>query len=683
MPPAHVDSAVADLDEMVRQSQAVRRPFEPDWLLNIAFFLGKQWLSVDPTGRLFQPDVDYRSLPVDNRIKPAIRSDVARMTKQHPVFVATPRTDDEDGIYGALMAERVHEYEWGELSLTRKLRQALLWSRTAAAGFWKVSWDPTLGDTIEVYTAGDGTPLADPNGRPLRTNRDDVQQIVSALPPDQLAALKKKRVSLGDLSVVIKTPFELYPDPLAGEDGTESALWIAEDGVYDVDVAQQRWDTELDPDTAAQAGVAESRMQSIIGTAMGEGGTRRRGVKVLELWAKSSSKYPGGRHVVWANNRVLHEGPNPYGWLPYVMFRGVPVPGRFWPDAPTTDLRSPQVSLNKRLAQMDENADRIGNPPLLRPASMDPDWEWLGLPGEELVFQDNGAPNSTPAFMQVPEMPAYVQNLIDRHVNSIREISGQHEVTSAQVPNGVTAASAINLLLEQDDTLLGPDIEDLEIGLGHAGSRVLDLCARYMTDERLMRIGGEDGSWDIFEFRGEQLRGHTQIAAQAGSGQPRSKAAKQAAMQQVLDLILRYGVDVKPRDMRRFLREFEVGGLERMFSDLSVDEAQANRENRKLALGEQLPVNSYDNDETHIEAHREFQKSERFERMVRANPDIAAIVEEHVKQHLDRVVANQLAAMQPPVPPGSQKTVPPVSQNGGSANSSPTAPVLSSTPVPQ
>src|SRR5436190_9479438 len=153
------DSAVSDLDDLIAQSRAVRRAFEPDWILNIAFYLGRQWLAVDPTGRLFQPDIDYPALPVDNRIKPVVRSDVARMTKQHPVFVATPRTDDEDGIYGALMAERIHEYEWGELGLTRKLRQALLWSRLAAAGFWKVTGDPTLGDATEVYATPAGQPL--------------------------------------------------------------------------------------------------------------------------------------------------------------------------------------------------------------------------------------------------------------------------------------------------------------------------------------------------------------------------------------------------------------------------------------------------------------------------------------------------------------------------------------------
>jgi hypothetical protein len=40
------------------------------------------------------------------------------------------------------------------------------------------------------------------------------------------------------------------------------------------------------------------------------------------------------------------------------------------------------------------------------------------------------------------------------------EISGIHDVSKAMVPTGVTAASAINLLQEADDTRLGPEIAE-------------------------------------------------------------------------------------------------------------------------------------------------------------------------------------------------------------------------------
>src|SRR5204863_4780511 len=131
---------------------------------------------------------------------------------------------------------------------------------------------------------------------------------------------------------------------------------------------------------------------------------------------------------------------------------------RFWPDSLVTQLRRRQVDLNRRLSQIAENAERIGNPPLLVPSSMGEDFTWNGLPGEVVVFQDNGSSNAAPAFMQVPEQPGYVREDIPRIEQSMMEISGQHEVSGAQGPAGVTAASALNLLQEADKTRLGPDV---------------------------------------------------------------------------------------------------------------------------------------------------------------------------------------------------------------------------------
>ena len=84
-------------------------------------------------------------------------------------------------------------------------------------------------------------------------------------------------------------------------------------------------------------------------------------------------------------------------------------------------------------------------------------------------------------------MPAYLTQEIDRIESAIQEIAGQHEVSGAQVPAGVTAASAINLLLEADDTRLGPSIGDLEDALAMCGRKQLELVARFYDDSRTDR----------------------------------------------------------------------------------------------------------------------------------------------------------------------------------------------------
>ena len=111
---------------------------------------------------------------------------------------------------------------------------------------------------------------------------------------------------------------------------------------------------------------------------------------------------------------------------------------------------------------------------------------------------------------------------------------------------------------------------------------------------------------------------------------PRSKAAKQAAMTEVLALMLQYGVQIDERNMRKFLKDYEVGGLDRLFEGFSEDAKQVNRENRQLIEGSVVPINAYDNHDFHISEHTEFQKSHRYHYL----PDnIKALFDLHVSEH--------------------------------------------------
>ena len=82
---------------------------------------------------------------------------------------------------------------------------------------------------------------------------------------------------------------------------------------------------------------------------------------------------------------MLTEGPNPYKELPYVMFKGIPVPGRFWPTSVVELLRGPQTELNKIRSQIVENAQRIGNPSMT--ISKQSGTQVSGVPGEQIFFE--------------------------------------------------------------------------------------------------------------------------------------------------------------------------------------------------------------------------------------------------------------------------------------------------------
>jgi len=620
---------VGDLNRKYDQAKTARVIHEPNWMLNRAFFAGLQWVMY-AGGRVAKPKIDpRRQLVTDNRITPVITSRVSRKTKNRPMFSATPQGADDKAIDAARVGERVLENDWVELKLQPKLFQALLWADICANGFLKIFWDSTKGEKIQYLSGPDG-PLMNPqDGTPLTPDEMDLIDPELLANPEFMNQINVEEVAQGDVAVEVMSVFEMFPDPLATS--MEDVEWMIEEKVRSVEYVKRRYPTTVDgepfvavPDSDIPSGIAEGWMGR--GYMFGDATANYRGVKVKEYWCAPSSEHPNGWWAVWANDTLL-VSEEPFDPMPYVKFDSVRIPGRFWSHAVTTDLRGPQQDLNTIRTQIKENARRLGNPALMKSRQANVRYE--GAPGE-IIEYDSTVQDPAPSYLEPPSIPAYVENEIQRIEKSIEEISGMHEVSRATVPPGVTAASAINLLQEADETRLGPEIQQMEHALGQLGTKLLKLRAKYNNDERIMRIAGEDGNWDIFAFRGEMLGQDPRAEVQAGSAMPRSKAAKQAAMTEVLALMLQYGVPVDERNMRKFLKDYEVGGLDRLFEGVSEDAKQVNRENRQLLQGQVVPINTYDNHEFHVAEHTEFQKSNRYYYL----PDqTKALFDLHVQEH--------------------------------------------------
>jgi hypothetical protein len=627
-----LSSDISTLQNLATSSKDIRSRFEKHWYLNMAFYNGNQWVFWN-NGRLDTPKLPkHRLLIVDNRILPVVQTRIAKKTKQRPIWTVTPNSPDDSDIDAAKLGEVVMEDMWRKLHMFEKLNDVLMWADICAAGFWKCYWDPTLGPKAEFIVDPQGNPMTDDNGRPMKA--DDV-------PPELVKqyGMKTKALAQGEICIEVRSPFMILPDPLAQR--LDDAEWIIEETVQSEEYVKAHYDVEMEGDTDSTEGPADGRTFPTYTESSGT--SSYQGIKVSEFWAKPSSTFPNGKYVVWAKNQVLHEDDNYYGALPYVMFSGVPSPGRFWPTSIVEQLRDPQIELNKIRSQILENAQRIGNPSLLKNKLANV--EYSGVPGEEVYFDDI-TQNSVPSFLQPPEMPAYVRELIDRNEASIREISGQHEVSSSQVPAGVTAASAINLLLEQDDTRLGPAIQDMENALSIAGQFILNMAAKYYTEERMITVTGEEGDYDIQGFRGNMLKNNTSVEVQAGSMMPVSKAAKQAAMRDQLTMFIQNGVPLEPRIMRKAFRDMEVGGLEVLFADLTEGLRQCKREHRFMYRGLKIPINIQDDDDLHIEEHKEEMRSSRFFNLQLKSDPAVEIFEKHLALHMQRKDDAQQAEQQ-------------------------------------
>jgi hypothetical protein len=329
------DGRVQELDELVAASRAIKQRFEGDAYLNLAFYSGYQWTGWDGM-RVFDVNVD--DLPeqvVDNRIQPFIRTEIAKMTKTKPKYVGVPRTSTDQDISAAKYAELALDDTWKQQDLSRKLRMALLWARIAGAGFWKIWWDPSLGKRTPVLVYAEDHPTSP--GKLVRGQYGDPWPADQPTPPEMGPTIQTE-VATGDICVEPRSFFHLFPSPNCGEEGIEGADWVAEEAVYSRHWMRQHFPDHAEAvqyDADPQPGMLEGRLPTagLVPTTTEKG----KGVRLREFWSKDE-------HVVWSpGGQVLLQEKNPYPWLPYVMFRGLPMPGRFWPDGMATSLRPQQI----------------------------------------------------------------------------------------------------------------------------------------------------------------------------------------------------------------------------------------------------------------------------------------------------------------------------------------------------
>jgi len=257
-------------------------------------------------------------------------------------------------------------------------------------------------------------------------------------------------------------------------------------------------------------------------------------------------------------------------------------------------------------------------------------------------------------------------------------------------------------LQEQDETQLGPIIEDFEDSIALLGSLTLSRYSQFYSTQRLLRAYRPGGRSDVLKFKGADLKGNTDVMVQAGSALPKLKAAKQQYVIQLVEL----GILKDPKRIEDWL---ELGGAEPDKIDLAF--RQADRENDYMMRGAQnkltqeeqgmfapsveaaaepqameqmemgmeayagggmptngmppmdeeegipeepqgggqsfaMPVKKWHIHEAHMERHIRQMMGPEFERLALTHPEVVRIFDEHVAMHEQAIQEQMLQQMQ-------------------------------------
>jgi hypothetical protein len=587
-----------------------------------------------------------------NLTQPIVRTEYAKLLKNRPITDCIARSPDKSDLDAARVGDKMlNRYAEKQFNMPKIRREAVMWALTCGLGAIFVDYDDTMLGEIDVLVDPGGNPIFDP-------------QVIKAVQRQWKAkkkAPKTTKIPNGDLRPRALGPMQWGWDFSTSDPNQAQWQYVSE--TYDVCEVKRRWGVEVEVNDNVRPNVLEQRIlerADLTNTFRNQhfSPTSQDLVVVHRLFIKPGHHYfPDGAEIVFTDDKLIDATKFPWqhGLLPVVAMGHIPFPGSRYPLSILSQIRDPVLEISKTESQMLENRNLMGNPPWIAYDYHNLP-EIVNKPGLQITipWRPNG---SDPHPVEMPEMPAYIQDLPNRIREYVQDIAGQGETSQGRVPPGARSGVAIAYLQEEDDTKLGPTVSELEEMIEGVDWRVLRLFAEKYELPRMVTINRKHSDPEVINFVGTMLAGVTGVEVQAGSGLPRSKAAKQ---QYILDLFS-MGIEQDPRKVKDML-ELGEGDPE----DWERDMQQAERENERMEKGQQANVKDWYNHQAHIVTHRKFMKSADYEALP---PEMQKIFEDHDALH-QKFLTGVAAAQQQGVPVPGQ-SIPQAAVDNGQNNQAP------------
>ena len=446
------------------------------------------------------------------------------------------------------VAEDLLEYWWDKFSLSEKREEAMLWSIIAGNGFWKITWDDRIGNSIKLMVDPvKGEPIVDPLvERLFAKNLED-----QGLEPDDF----QREVFEGDIRVDVISPFDVYLDDSAQV--FEDCKFAICSHAMSTDEIQSRFGLRLKPNA-----INRYPDESLPGLYSFKSGQVKENVReVFYGYFLPTPQRPDGRFVVFTKSPdiILFESswPFPFMELPLIKFPGMRVPGQLWDSSVVEQAVPIQKELNRTLSQIVEYKNLTLKPQMLAPVGSLRQ-RITDEPGA--IFEYNPVGGRVPEAIPLPGLPGYVAQHLQDMGARLKDIFGLTEVMQGTVPPNVEAGVAIDLLQEAATDRLAPQILMMEKSLEYAGNLMLALAQKYYKEPRMIMISGSGSRPKVERFESADIMSGIQVKVETGSGLPRTRAGKQARVMQMLQM----GI-ISPAKAYKFLDMGDFRNLQAQF----------------------------------------------------------------------------------------------------------------------
>lgn len=567
------DSGWTELKEYYDIGLELRKPFEQQWLLNLSFLAGKQYSFFNTTAQILQQVTARkgRIRVVDNKILPRYRKQVSRLIRNRPIMSCVPSTNDEDDIESARLGTKVIKGFWKNDKLQGKLRVLGGWIYSCGNGFLDDNWDPRKGPTII----------------------DDKTM---------------KFVYQGDVTCNVWSPFEIVVPAYGLSDGNIHSLpWLIKARHWPLEYFTNIWG-EKGKEVSSEGLTNLNLGNSIITGRVTQGNSKVQGATEIRLYLQPCAKYPKGLFRVAANGVVLNSQDYPFDYYHLEQFKDIEIPGVFWGMATTEPAIWLQKIHNSTLSDIVEFNRTMGRGKWMVPRGallqQNPDDSF----GQILTYTSQMG--MKPEHVTIKGLPTSYQQVLAYVAQGFMELYFQHEVTQGTNKSDIRSAEMVQVLLEQDDYGNIPTHAVFEEALESVMTRVMRRIQKGYTVERMIQVSGSGEEYEVISFKGSDLRNNTDVTVKKESSLPDSRVARRGQVMEGFTQGL-YGNPHDPNTQRKVQKMLDDAVVEDIYGNTYRDDQIAKKENKLMMANPRMkiPINQYDNHETHILSHDQARKA--------------------------------------------------------------------------
>jgi hypothetical protein len=655
----------------ITRTQAERYAQERNWFRNVLFLLGIQWIKYSAQSRKWTPRKMEKWVPrpVTNKFASVAMSMIQVLSQREPTARVTSQTNNPDDIAAAMVADSV-------LPVILEEANAEEGRNTAAA--WM-----TLTGTVILHPCYDNDPIHGTTFVPHL----QCQQCQQAFPSDAIqdqticpqcqgplqpgmnpdGTPMGEELPNGKMNIEVFSPFETYFDMEARSSRDIQQMTFRRR--YPIDVIRRKFDRyDLEPDNNSNVGgaiglnllraiaYAAGNSGDATGVASGRSLGDDQNVTIDCQWVRPCTDFPQGLVSYWANDDLLNEKTVKDG-IPYHDSNGAPiwpwhivkfdeVPGRATGKTPLDDVAPKQEQRNKLEAMIQLIISRTANPVWLIPKGLGVT-EITGEPGQNVEGNWSIDPRTKPERVPGENVPTSLIAWLEKIDSDINDVSGIFEVLKGNAPNGITAGTALRLLLERAQTRFTPVAKHLEKAWQGVCKDLISIFQEYATDQRTAKIQGPGNTWEMRQFSKADVQGAIDVIVESGSALPKSIVGEQAMIQDLITMGL-----INPQQPEVQYKILERFGSTNLLGDTDENIKAAQRENWDFENEDKLPEMDLliDLHLAHITVHKQLAVKSQFKEWP---PQKQQAWRNHILEHM---MAAAPAAM--PMSPDGQPTGP-------------------------